>query len=231
MAKILIVDDEADILHSIEAVLTEQNYDVAKAMDGNLALELFRKFEPDLIVLDIMLPGLNGYEVCKKIRELNSNVIILMLTAKVSENDAVQGLETGANDYIQKPVRLQELIARIKAHLKNKLPKDNKQKEELKQIVINESLTIDIDSHSVILDDKEISLTQREFELLLKLAQNKNRVFSREQLLEEVWGWSFSGESRTVDVHIRYLREKLEQDATNPQLIKTVRGIGYKIAV
>lgn len=231
--KILVVDDEKDIAYSTEYALKQEGYQTLTCHDGQEALRLIESESPDLIILDVLLPGMSGFDICKEIRSSGNKVPILMLTAKTTEIDAVIGLELGADDYIPKPARMKELIARVRTRLRN-VPAtptvDSKSGNDQDPEKIDLGLLhMDLVAHTVRLADKEIELTQREFELLKTLAINPNRVFSRNQLLEQVWGWSFIGESRTVDVHIRYLREKLEVDPANPEMIRTVRGIGYKL--
>lgn len=232
--KILIVDDEQDIVYSTEYALKQEGYQTVTCHDGQEALRMIERENPDLIILDVLLPGMSGFDICKEIRNRGNKVPVLMLTAKTTEIDAVIGLELGADDYIPKPARMKELIARVRTRLRNSPMHPNAdplkaaQEGEPEKIDLG-TLQMNLIAHTVKLHGKEIDLTQREFELLKTLALNPNRVFSRNQLLEQVWGWSFVGESRTVDVHIRYLREKLETDPANPEMIKTVRGIGYKL--
>ncbi len=232
---ILVVDDEHDIAYSIEFALKQEGYLATSCHDGKEALRIIQTQSPDLIILDVLLPGMSGFDVCKEIRSKGNQVPILMLTAKTTEIDAVIGLELGADDYIPKPARMKELIARVRTRLRSSIvsnsaenKSNNNGNQEIEKITLG-PLHIDLVGRTVLLNEKEIELTQREFELLKTLAINPNRVFSRNQLLEQVWGWSFIGESRTVDVHIRYLREKLEKDPANPDMIRTVRGIGYKL--
>lgn len=224
MKKILIVDDEADIANSIQYVLSQEGFSTTMAHDGLRAMELYEKDRPDLVILDLMMPGIDGYELCRRVRALDKKTPILMLTARTSEIDTVVGLELGANDYIAKPVRLRELVARVKAHLREAPD----QQRQVSGIRLGE-LHIDVDSRTVRVTDKEIDLTFKEFELLLAMARQPNRVFSRDQLFSQVWGSDFLGESRTVDVHIRYLREKLEENPSQPKHILTVRGVGYRL--
>ncbi len=224
MKKILIVDDEVDIANSIQYVLSQEGFNTSLAHDGLRAMEMYEKDKPDLVILDLMMPGIDGYELCRRVRALDKKTPILMLTARTSEIDTVVGLELGANDYIAKPVRLRELVARVKAHLRE-APDAQRQ---VTGIRLGE-LHIDVDSRTVRVSDKEIDLTFKEFELLLAMARQPNRVFSRDQLFSQVWGSDFLGESRTVDVHIRYLREKLEDNPSQPKHILTVRGVGYRL--
>jgi two-component system OmpR family response regulator/two-component system alkaline phosphatase synthesis response regulator PhoP len=227
MKKILIVDDEVDIASSIQYVLKQEGFATLLASDGNQALKVTEAEKPDLIVLDLMMPGLDGYEVCRKIREKDNQIPILMLTARTSEIDTVVGLELGANDYIAKPVRLRELVARVKAHLRDSSGGGKGHKGEQK-IGLGD-LIIDLDSRTVTVAGRTVELTYKEFELLVAMARQPNRVFSRDQLFAQVWGSDFLGESRTVDVHIRYLREKLEENPSHPRHIMTVRGVGYRM--
>ncbi len=224
MKKILIVDDEVDIANSIQYVLSQEGFNTYLAHDGLRALEMYEKDRPDLVILDLMMPGIDGYELCRRVRAIDKKTPILMLTARTSEIDTVVGLELGANDYIAKPVRLRELVARVKANLRE-TPDAQRQ---VSGIRLGE-LHIDVDSRTVRVNEKEIDLTFKEFELLLAMARQPNRVFSRDQLFSQVWGSDFLGESRTVDVHIRYLREKLEDNPSAPKHILTVRGVGYRL--
>jgi DNA-binding response OmpR family regulator len=226
MKKILIVDDEVDIASSIQYVLRQEGFATLLAYDGNQALRLTQTEKPDLIVLDLMMPGLDGYEVCRKVREQDDKIPILMLTARTSEIDTVVGLELGANDYIAKPVRLRELVARVKAHLRDS--QGGKGTKNERKISLGD-LAIDLESRTVTIAKRVVELTYKEFELLVAMARQPNRVFSRDQLFAQVWGSDFLGESRTVDVHIRYLREKLEDDPSHPRHIMTVRGVGYRM--
>lgn len=222
--KILIVDDEKPIVDSIKYTLYREGYDVVVSYDGEDALEKFKKESPDLIILDIMLPKLSGLEVCRIIRR-TSNVPIIMLTAKGEDMDRVIGLELGADDYVPKPFSMRELVARIKAVLRRaKIPvASTKTKEKLEF----DDVVIDVVGRIVTKRGEPIDLSPKEFDLLVTLAENEGRVMSREYLLSHVWGEDFYGDDRTVDVHIRWLREKLEDDPSNPKYIQTVRGIGY----
>jgi DNA-binding response OmpR family regulator len=224
MKKLLIVDDEQDIAASIQYVLTQEGFLTLLAHDGLKAIQLFEAEKPDLVILDLMMPGLDGYEVCRRVRSNDRKTPILMLTARTSEIDTVVGLELGANDYIAKPVRLRELVARVKAHLR-----EAPGAPVTSQNVRLGDLTIDMESRTVTVGQQTIDLTFKEFELLAALAKHPNRVFTRDQLFAQVWGSDFLGESRTVDVHIRYLREKLEENPSQPKHILTVRGVGYRL--
>jgi DNA-binding response OmpR family regulator len=227
MKKLLIVDDETDIATSIQYVLAQEGFSTLLAHDGLKAIELAEKEKPDLIILDLMMPGLDGLEVCRRVRSYDRRTPILMLTARTSEIDTVVGLELGANDYIAKPVRLRELVARVKAHLRES-PANVTSTPTGRSIKLS-NLSIDMDSRTVLVNHKPIDLTFKEFELLAALAKHPNRVFTRDQLFAQVWGSDFLGESRTVDVHIRYLREKLEENPSQPKRILTVRGVGYRL--
>ncbi len=224
MKKLLIVDDEVDIVSSIQYVLNQEGFATLSAHDGLKAMQLYENERPDLIILDLMMPGIDGLEVCRRIRSVDKRTPILMLTARTSEIDTVVGLELGANDYIAKPVRLRELVARVKAHLRE----TPKVQDNTKGIKLGD-LFIDMESRTVLVAEKPVELTFKEFELLLAMARQPNRVFSRDQLFAQVWGSDFLGESRTVDVHIRYLREKLESNPSQPKHILTVRGVGYRL--
>ncbi|HEY9868603.1 MAG TPA: response regulator transcription factor [Candidatus Obscuribacterales bacterium] len=224
MKRILIVDDEVDIASSIQYVLKQEGFATLLAHDGWKAMELYEAQRPDLLILDLMMPGLDGYEVCRRVRSIDQKTPILMLTARTSEIDTVVGLELGANDYVAKPVRLRELVARVKAHLR-----DSPAAATGNRSIKYGDLHIDLDTRTVTVGAEKIELTFKEFELLAAMARRPNRVFTRDQLFSEVWGSDFLGESRTVDVHIRYLREKLEEDPSHPKHILTVRGVGYRL--
>ena len=223
--KILIIEDEKAISDIIKFNLTKEGFAVETAFNGQEGLEKALSVNPDLILLDIMLPIMDGFAVCKKVRE-KSAVPILMLTAKEEELDKVLGLELGADDYITKPFGMRELIARIKANIRRCEIVDDA-KNEPANVQEFGNLSIDLNRYEVRKDGTVLELTLREFELLKYLAERENKVFSREQLLEEVWGYEYYGDIRTVDVTVRRLREKLEDDSSNPQYIMTKRGIGY----
>ena len=223
--KVLIVEDEKSISDIIKFNLVKEGFDVETAFDGQDGLRKAEAGNPDLILLDVMLPLVDGFQVCKKIRE-TSMVPILMLTAKEEEMDKVLGLELGADDYITKPFGMRELIARIKANIRRTDALDHL-KTEPENVQQFGNLEIDMNRYEVRKDSVPLELTLREFELLKYLAEKENKVFSREQLLEEVWGYEYYGDIRTVDVTVRRLREKLEDDSSNPKYILTKRGIGY----
>ncbi len=222
--KILIIEDEKSISDIIKFNLDKEGFDTETSYDGESGLKKAREWKPDLILLDIMLPIMDGFQVCKKVRE-TSNVPILMLTAKEEEVDKVLGLELGADDYITKPFGMRELVARIKANMRRIDPISNQQIEP--QIQTFGNLEIDLNRYEIRKGGVALELTLREFELLKYLAERENKVFSREQLLEEVWGYEYYGDIRTVDVTVRRLREKLEDDSSDPKYIMTKRGIGY----
>lgn len=223
IGKVLIVDDDENICEVIKMYLENSGYDTRVCYSGKAAEETFNQYKPDLVLLDIMLPGVDGIDVLKWIRK-QSETPVIMLTAKGETFDKVLGLELGADDYMVKPFEPKELVARVKAVLRRyNAENDNKE-------VLNfNGLIIDINSYSVIYNGEEIKMPPKEFELLYFLANNKNRVFTREQLLCEVWGYDYPGDSRTVDVHVKRLREKL-QGGENWQL-ETVWGVGYKFEV
>ena len=223
--KILIIEDEKSISDIIKFNLTKEGFVADTAFDGQEGLDKALSQNPDLVLLDIMLPIMDGFAVCRKIRE-KSNVPILMLTAKEEEVDKVLGLELGADDYIIKPFGMRELIARIKANIRRNEAAASA-KSEPANVQEFGNLAIDMNRYEVRKDDKPLELTLREFELLKYLAERENRVFSREQLLEVVWGYEYYGDIRTVDVTVRRLREKLEDDSSDPKYIMTKRGIGY----
>lgn len=230
MSTILIIEDEKPISDIVKFNLEKEGFDVATAYDGKEGLSLAQSVEFDLILLDIMLPGMDGFEVCKKIRE-NSNVPIIMATAKAEEVDKILGLEFGADDYITKPFSVRELIARVKANLRRTaMPVENNhpaQSQGAKNTIIARNLVIDLLKYEALKDGEVLPLTVREFELLKYLATQKEQVFSREQLLEYVWGYEYYGDMRTVDVTVRRLREKIEDDSAKPEFIMTRRGVGY----
>ncbi|MDI9457640.1 MAG: response regulator transcription factor [Dethiobacteria bacterium] len=220
---VLLVDDEKTLVKALKFNLEKEGFQVEEAFDGEEALEKAFNLNPDIIILDLMLPGLDGFEVCREIRK-KEEIPIIMLTAKGEDIDKVLGLELGADDYMTKPFNPRELVARIKAILRRSSVKD----ESLRKQIQIGSLQIDLLQHRVRLGEQEIDLTAKEFALLSYLASNAGRVYSREQLLEQIWGYNYYGDARTVDVHIRHLREKIEEDPSNPQLILTVWGTGYK---
>jgi two-component system, OmpR family, response regulator len=223
---VLVVEDDQTLRSVLEYNLGKEGYNVISAGDGIKALELARSASPDLVILDVMLPQMSGFEVCRSLRKETTTPII-MLTARVDEIDKVVGLDMGADDYITKPFSMRELMARIRALLRRAEFKEPGSSTE-PPLKFGE-IEIDIGRHLVVEGGEIISLTPKEFDLLAFLGRNKGLVFSREQLLEKVWGYEFAGDTRTVDVHIRWLREKIEVDPAKPRLIVTVRGTGYKL--
>jgi two-component system OmpR family response regulator len=225
MAKVLIVEDDQNLLATLKYNLLKESYSVVTAADGAQAVEIARREKPALIVLDVMLPKLSGFEVCRILRK-EMTVPILMLTAKDEEVDKIVGLEIGADDYMTKPFSMRELLARIRAMLR---------RAEMVQPAGDEivlklnDLEIDSGRHKAFLKGTALELSPKEFDLLAFLAKNRGFVFSREQLLEKVWGYDYAGETRTVDVHIRWLRQKIESNPAKPKRLVTVRGTGYKL--
>jgi len=229
-SKVLIVEDDQTLLGVLRYNLAKEGYDVVTASDGAQALEVARSEKPEVIVLDIMLPKLDGFEVCRILRR-EMIVPILMLTAKTEEIDKVVGLELGADDYMTKPFSVREFLARIRAMLRRtEMMKQEvaANKEAQPSVVKVGSLEIDPTRHQVSLSGSVLDLSPKEFDLLAFLASNPGRVFSRDYLLERVWGYDYAGGTRTVDVHIRWLRQKIEVDPAHPRHLLTVRGVGYK---
>ena len=228
--RILVVEDDPTLQETLAYNLTRQGYLVDTAGDGQTAIESARGNSPDLVVLDIMLPILDGFEVCRILRQ-ESNVSILMLTARDDEIDRVIGLEMGADDYLTKPFSMREFLARVKAQLRRvRLDREQigLQANQDREILQFGNLILDMTRREVRIDETPISLKPKEFELLLFLAKHRGQVLTRELILERVWGWDFNGGSRTVDVHVRWLREKIEPDPAQPVRIITVRGAGYR---
>ena len=227
---ILVVEDDLTLLETLEYNLIAEGYEVITAADGLTALEVAREEDPDLIVLDLMLPRLDGFEVCRILRR-EMTVPILMLTARADEVDRVVGLEVGADDYLTKPFSMRELMARVKALLRRvRLIREEMAEENgvprAEQLVFGD-LVIDLDRREVLIRGESLRLKPKEYELLVFLARHPGSALSRDLLLERVWGWDYGGGSRTVDVHVRWLREKVEADPANPERIVTVRSVGY----
>jgi DNA-binding response OmpR family regulator len=235
--KVLVVEDEPALVDTLEYSLSRQGYKVTVATDGAKAIEAARSDPPDLIVLDVMLPTLDGFEVCRILRQ-EMNVPILMLTARTDEVDKVVGLEVGADDYLTKPFSMRELVARVKALLRRvRLVREEMSNDRAEEAARNApasermlfgDLVIDLGRREIFYKEVLYHLKPKEFELLVFLARNQGIVLSRDLILERVWGWDYDGGSRTVDVHVRWLREKVEQDPSTPVRIVTVRGIGYR---
>lgn len=224
--KVLVVDDEPSIVELIRFNLVREGFKVTAAYSGGGLLDRIRAERPDLVILDIMLPGEDGLTICREIRK-ESNLPIIMLTAKDSETDKVLGLELGADDYITKPFSPRELIARVRAVLRRSSGEESA--ETKKQVLKVRDLMLDGERHLVTLNGRELDLPPKEFELLRILMENPGRVLTREYLLETIWGYEYIGETRTVDVHIRRLRQKIEPDPSQPVYIETVHGFGYRI--
>ncbi|NLL70905.1 MAG: response regulator transcription factor [Epulopiscium sp.] len=221
--KILIVDDDIHIAELISLYLNKEGYETQQVYNGKKAIEVFTSFAPHLVILDLMLPEMDGYDVCKTIRKM-SNIPIIMLTAKGDTFDKVLGLELGADDYMVKPFEPKELMARVKAVLRRYEVRN----EDAKQVVVP-NMTINLSNYTVIYHGKEIEMPPKELELLYFLVSHANQVFTREQLLDRIWGYEYVGDTRTVDVHIKRIREKLQEE--DPWSIKTVWGVGYKFEV
>ena len=224
--KILIVDDDENICELLNLYLKKDGFDTSIAYNGRQAVELAEKYNPDLILLDIMLPELDGWQVCREIRK-KSEVPIIMLTAKGETFDKILGLELGADDYVTKPFDTKEVVARIKAVLRRS---NDNEKTNKKEEVRYDKLIINLTNYELVVDGKPIDTPPKELELIYHLASNPNRVYTRDQLLDEVWGFDYYGDSRTVDVHVKRLREKLE-DVSDKWSLKTVWGVGYKFEV
>ncbi|MDE9829699.1 response regulator transcription factor [Staphylococcus delphini] len=227
--RVLVVDDEQSIVTLLKYNLEQSGYVVEVAKDGEEALQKEKETKPDLIVLDVMLPKKDGIEVCKTIRSDKNQVPILMLTAKDDEFDRVLGLELGADDYMTKPFSPREVVARVKAILRRSSLVDHVRQEEEDEDIVIGSIRIRPDFFEVYRNDELLELTPKEFELLLYLVERQGRVITREHMLNSVWNYEFAGDSRIVDVHISHLRDKLEENPKQPQFIKTVRGLGYKL--
>ena len=231
MPRVLVVEDDASIGDAVAYNLTADGHEVLRASDGVTGLEIARSSHPDLVVLDVMLPRMSGLDVCRVLRDEQS-VPILMLTARTGEADKVQGLDFGADDYVTKPFSMRELRARVASLLRrDRLSREAGTEEEEGAAVLNVAgITLDVTRHVVERDGAPVELRPREFELLEFLMRHPGQALTREMILEGVWGYSYAGETRTVDVHIRWLREKLESDPAHPVHIQTVRGVGYKFA-
>lgn len=219
-ARVLVVDDDQALAEMLGIVLRKEGFEVATCGDGARALPMIRQFRPDLVLLDLMLPSMDGVEVCRLLRA-ESGVPVVMLTARTDTKDVVAGLEAGADDYVVKPFKPQELLARIRARLRRDTVEDD-QKLQVGDVLI------DVAGHQVTRDGEQIPLTPLEFDLLVALASKPSQVFDRESLLEQVWGYRHAGDTRLVNVHVQRLRSKIEKDPENPQIVVTVRGVGYK---
>lgn len=218
--RILAIDDDAAIAEMVSIVLRGRGYEVATAPDGPTGLEILSRNEVDVVLLDLMLPGMDGIEICRRIRE-TSSVPVIMLTARSAKADVVDGLESGADDYLTKPFDPDELVARIRARVRRK------ESPEQEKLTVSD-ITIDVDGHRVFRGDQQLNLTPIEFDLLLELARKPWQVFTREALLRDVWGYQRSSDTRLVNVHVQRLRSKVELDPDNPKIVVTVRGVGYR---
>ena len=226
MSRILIVEDELDLANIIKDYLEKELYEVEICSQGDKAIEIFDKFKPSLVILDLMLPGMNGYEICQNIR-IKSTIPILILSAKIDEFDKVKGLDLGADDYITKPFRPRELLARVNAQLRRSQVFN---KENL-EIIDLENIRIYTKEYKVEKDGRDLDLSRNEFELLMFLSKNPRQVFSREQLYDRIWGFDSYGDLNTVTVTINRLRQKIEDNPKNPKYILTVWGVGYKFEI
>lgn len=226
MTRVLVVEDEVNLREPLVYLLQKEGYDVIEAEDGRVALELFESHNPDLLLLDLMLPGLSGNEVCRQIRT-SSEVPIIMLTAKGDEVDKVVGLELGADDYVTKPYKTSELLARMRAVLRR-----GRKVAQVEQGTLRAGpVVMDIERHIVTVSGERIQMPLKEFELLELLMENVNRVLTRGQIIDRVWGSNYFGDTKTLDVHVKRIRSKIEEDPSRPKLLQTVRGLGYKFEV
>lgn len=223
MSRILIVEDEESFSDPLSYLLEKEGFEVTVAADGNEALSVFERDGADLILLDLMLPGMSGTEVCRQVRQ-RSNVPVIMLTAKDSEIDKVVGLELGADDYVTKPYSSRELVARVRAVLR----RQGEQEEPMSATIGAGPVRMDVERHVVSVDGEQVSLPLKEFELLEMLLRNAGRVLTRGQLIDRVWGSDYVGDTKTLDVHVKRLRFKIEPDPSSPRYLVTVRGLGYK---
>jgi two-component system, OmpR family, response regulator ResD len=226
MARVLVVDDESEMRNLLHIYLRTDGHSVEEANDGFEALDIIRVFHPDVIILDVMMPGMDGFEACSFIREQNSEIPILMLTARTSVEDKVSGLSRGADDYLAKPFDGRELIARVRA-LYRRAYGEAREKYRIDGI----DMSVDLESRTVSVGDVHLTLTPKEFELLVLLTRHPGRTFPRDEILERVWNGEYEGETRTVDSHVKNIREKLREAEVNPNPIKTVWGVGYKFEV
>jgi len=226
MTRVLVVEDEQGLREPLVYLLEKEGYEVVEAADGNIAIIEFTKQEPDLVLLDLMLPGMSGNEVCMKIRQ-TSNVPVIMLTAKDSEIDKVVGLEIGADDYVTKPYSTRELLARMKAVLR----RNSEPTATQDGLLTGGPVSMDINRHMVFVHGEKIAMPLKEFELLELLLENRNRVLTRGQIIDRVWGSNYFGDTKTLDVHVKRIRSKIEDDPARPVHLVTVRGLGYKFEV
>jgi two-component system response regulator RegX3 len=223
MSRVLVVEDEKNLREPLVFLLEREGYSVSTAADGNQAVELFRSQGADLVLLDLMLPGISGNEVCRQIRA-ESNVPIIMLTAKDAEIDKVVGLELGADDYVTKPYSTRELLARMKAVLR----RNQEPQPATDGVLAAAGIVMDLERHTVTVNGSQIAMPLKEFELLELLLENVNRVLTRGQIIDRVWGSNYFGDTKTLDVHVKRIRSKIEEDPSRPRNLVTVRGLGYK---
>lgn len=230
MTRILVVDDERSIRELVRFNLEKAGFLVECLADGLIALEQISENPPDLLVLDLMLPGMDGLDICRRIRQMEKTKLlpVIILTARAGEIDRVVGLEIGADDYLTKPFSPRELVARVKTILRRSRNASSYQSDTEEFIIVRGNLKIYPERYEALLDEEILDLTLKEFQLLVQMVTNPGKVFTREYLLENIWGYEFTGDTRTVDVHIRNLRKKLEKHPAQPELIETIRGIGYR---
>jgi DNA-binding response OmpR family regulator len=233
-SKVLLVEDDRNLQAAIRYNLIAEGYDVIVASDGNTALALARSEQPDLLVLDVMLPGMSGLDVCRTLRNEGSTAAVIILTARDSEEQRVEGLTIGADDYVVKPFSMRELLARVSAQLRRTTVLHTAAITEVetsnRDVIEAGDMRIDLAARRVFIDGNELDLRPREFDLLAHFAARPGRVYSRDQLLREVWGFEYAGDSRTVDVHVRWLRMKIEKEPSAPVRLQTVRGVGYRFS-
>ncbi len=226
MTRVLVVEDEQSLREPLVYLLEKEGYEVLDAADGNAAIELFKMNNPDIVLLDLMMPGMSGNEVCRVIRQ-TSNVPVIMLTAKDSEIDKVVGLEIGADDYVTKPYSTRELLARMKAVLR----RNSEPTPVTDGLLEGGPVSMDVDRHMVFVNGQKVAMPLKEFELLELLLENRNRVLTRAQIIDRVWGSNYFGDTKTLDVHVKRIRSKIEDDPARPVHLVTVRGLGYKFEV
>ena len=222
--KLLLVDDDPDLLYTLERYLQQSGYSTVTANNGKSAINIFEAEKPQAALIDVMMPELDGFEVVKKIRSVSS-IPIILLTARSDETDKIVGLELGADDYVTKPFSPREVVARLKAIMR----RGNQNQQELKSKIIIDEITVDKNTRSVMRGESEIQLTKTEFDILIALMESPEQVFTRDQIIDRVLGYTYEGFERTIDAHVRNLRKKIEPDSNNPTYIKTVFGVGYKI--
>jgi two-component system response regulator RegX3 len=226
LTRVLVVEDEQSLREPLVYLLEKEGYEVLDAADGNAAIDLFRASNPDIVLLDLMMPGMSGNEVCRVIRQ-TSNVPVIMLTAKDSEIDKVVGLEIGADDYVTKPYSTRELLARMKAVLR----RNSEPTPVTDGLLEGGPVSMDVDRHLVFVNGQKVAMPLKEFELLELLLENRNRVLTRAQIIDRVWGSNYFGDTKTLDVHVKRIRSKIEDDPARPVHLVTVRGLGYKFEV